>query len=319
MALSEFELIQTYFNRSNEAADPDILLGIGDDCAILRPKPGQDLLLSIDTLIEGVHFPQGTAAYQLGWRSLAVNLSDLAAMGAQPAWFTLALALPDSDEGWLSEFSRGLFDLADQHQIRLIGGDTTRGPLSITIQVHGYTPTGKALRRDGALAGDTLYVTGFPGEAGAGLRRIQQGGYTDTDHLIRRFYQPRPRLAFAQSIRDLAHSAIDISDGLLADIGHILERSGVGACVDVDAIPCSAQLVAAEGTVEALRLALTAGDDYELCFTAAVQHDAQIMHHAQACQLPVTRIGAITFEPGLNLINASGNPVVMEGRGYQHF
>lgn len=319
MALSEFELIQTYFNRNNRPQDADILLGIGDDCAILRPRPGQDLLVSIDTLIEGVHFPQNTKPYQLGWRCLAVNLSDLAAMGAEPTWFTLALTLPDNDDSWISEFSRGLFELADRHHIRLIGGDTTRGALSITIQVHGYTPAGKALRRDGAQADDAIYVTGFPGEAGAGLHRIRQGGYGDTDHLIRRFYQPQPRLAFGQAIRELAHSAIDISDGLLADLGHILQRSDKGACVEMAAIPCSTQLVAAQGEVQALSLALTAGDDYELCFSAAAKNHAQVMQLAQAHQLPVTRIGTIIHGSELNLIDASGNPVVVENRGYQHF
>lgn len=319
MALSEFELIQTYFNRNTGPQSTDVLLGIGDDCAILRPRPGQDLLVSIDTLVEGVHFPQGTRPYQLGWRCLAVNLSDLAAMGAEPAWFTLALTLPDNDDNWISEFSRGLFELADQHRIRLIGGDTTRGALSITIQVHGYAPAGKALRRDGALSGDAIYVTGFPGEAGAGLRRIEQGGYGDADPLVRRFFQPQPRLDFGQAIRDWAHAAIDISDGLLADLGHILERSGRGACVEIAAIPCSTPLLAAQGEAQALTLALTAGDDYELCFTAAATHHAQLMQLAEQHQLPVTRIGIITQESGLNLIDAAGNPVVVESCGYQHF
>lgn len=319
MPLSEFELIQAYFNRSDKINHPDILLGIGDDCAIVHPQAGNDLLLSVDTLIEGVHFPVGTAAEYIGWRSLAVNLSDLAAMGAKPAWFTLALTLPNNNEAWIKAFSMGLFKLADQHKIKLIGGDTTKGALSITIQVHGYVPAGEALRRDKAMPNDSIYVTGSLGDAGSGLRHIKQKNDLNADYLIARFQQPQPRLNFGQAIRAYANSAIDISDGLLADLGHILDKSKVGACVSTDKIPCSSQLIAIEGANEALNLALTAGDDYELCFTASPEHHEQIMHCAKQHKLAVTCIGTITSECSLKLNDAMGNPVVVENRGYQHF
>ncbi len=319
MSLSEFELIQTYFNRIDKVNDPDILLGIGDDCAIIHPQSGKDLLLSVDTLIEGVHFPIGTSAEYVGWRSLAVNLSDLAAMGAKPAWFTLALTLPNNNEAWIKAFSIGLFNLADQHEIKLIGGDTTKGTLSITIQVHGYVPTGESLRRDKAVPDDYIYVTGFLGDAGSGLRHITKNNELNTDYLVARFQQPQPRLSFGQAIRAYANSAIDISDGLLADLSHILEKSKVGACINIDDIPCSPQLIAIEGKNEALNLALTAGDDYELCFTASSDNHEQIMRCATQHQLLVTRIGTITSECLLKLNDANGNPVVVSSHGYQHF
>ncbi len=320
MSLSEFELIQHCFAEQAAAyTHPDVRLGIGDDCAIIGPSSGQDLLLTVDTLVAGVHFPENLPPYQIAGRCLAVNLSDLAAMGAKPAWFTLALTLPEANETWLREFSRGLFALANSADISLVGGDTTRGPLSITIQVHGYVPAGRALRRDGAKPGDQVYVSGTLGDAGAGLKLCLAGNRENSDFLVRRFVSPTPRLALGQKLLEVASAAIDISDGLLADLGHILERSAVGAELQVDWLPLSDELCELVGQNEAQKLALSAGDDYELCFCVPVERAAKLELIAEQIGVTLSHIGVITEQAGLRLINEAGQPVTSAQMGYQHF
>ena len=257
--------------------------------------------------------------YQIARRSLAVNLSDLAAMGAEPAWFTLALTLPEACESWLSGFSRGLFDIANQYGIALIGGDTTRGPLSITIQVQGYAPSEQALRRDGASAGDLVCVSGSLGDAGAGLALALQGNIVEADYLVRRFLSPTPRISTGLALREVASAAIDISDGLLADLGHILERSQVGAELQADAIPLSQQLRKTAGDEKSLALALGAGDDYELCFCVSPEKASKLAVIAAQTGVPLSLIGVITAEPGLHLLDENGQSITLPPTGYQHF
>lgn len=320
MALSEFELIQNCFAEQAAASlHPDVRLGIGDDCAILSPTAGQDLLVTVDTLVAGIHFPDTLSPSQIAGRCLAVNLSDLAAMGAKPAWFTLALTLPEANEAWLREFSRGLFELASQYGISLVGGDTTRGPLSITIQAHGYAPEGLALRRDGAKPGDLIYVSGSVGDAGAGLGLTLKGHIDESDFLVQRFVSPTPRLALGQKLLTIASAAIDISDGLLADLGHILKRSQVGAQLQSDYVPVSKALLEAVGKEQALQLALSAGDDYELCFCVSAEQVAEMEILAKQVGVDVSQIGVITREPGLTVLDEYGQLVPLTKTGYQHF
>jgi thiamine-monophosphate kinase len=320
MALTEFELIQRCFaDQAGALARADVRLGIGDDCAIVAPCSGQELLVSVDTSVAGVHFPATISPYDIASRSLAVNLSDLAAMGAEPAWFTLALTLPEMDEPWLFEFSRGLFDTANEYGIALVGGDTTRGPLSITIQVQGYAPTGKALRRDGAGVGDLVCVSGSLGDAGAGLALVLQEEGDATDHLQRRFLAPLPRITTGLALRSVASAAIDISDGLLADLGHILERSQVGAVLQAKAIPLSPELRQAVGEDQALQHALSAGDDYELCFCVPADQVEKLAAIAAQTKVPICQIGVVTAELGLRVLDAQGQPMPLPAAGYQHF
>lgn len=318
MALSEFDLIKQFFTASTPSRD-DVVLGIGDDCAILSCLPDKEMVVSIDTLVEGVHFFADVDPKKLGHKALAVSLSDLAAMGAEPAWFTLALTLPEADSVWLEAFSQGMAELASKHQVELIGGDTTRGPLTISIQVHGFVDKGKALRRDGAQVGDVIAVTGTIGDAGAGLALYQSQSLTlsdvDQDYLKQRLECPTPRLEVGRAIHDVAHSAIDISDGLLADLGHILKHSGVGAEVNIAALPLSSALcvIAHE---QAVTYALTAGDDYELCFTVSEQDWQRLSERG----LPLTKIGRIVEQPSLRLVDGNGEAVNLPNiNGYQHF
>ncbi|MEH6358292.1 MAG: thiamine-phosphate kinase [Pseudomonadales bacterium] len=318
--MSEFELIQNCFAEQAAASlRSDVRLGIGDDCAILSPRPNHDLLVSVDTLVAGVHFPESISPYQIARRSLAVNLSDLAAMGGEPAWFTLALTVPEANESWLREFSRGLFDIANQFGINLVGGDTTRGPLSITIQVQGYAPAGQALRRDGAQVGDLVYVTGSLGDAGAGLALALLGNIDEADYLVSRFLSPTARIASGLALRDISSAAIDISDGLLADLGHILERSQVGAVLQADAIPLSPQLRQAVGDEQGFELALSAGDDYELCFCVPPEKSDKLASIAEQTGVPLCQIGVITAEKGVSVLDENGLSMSLPLTGYQHF
>ena len=322
MPISEFELIKQYFDDSTaQKQRADLVLGIGDDGAIISPRPDHDLIIAVDTLVAGVHFLSEANPYDIGFRSLAVNLSDLAAMGAEPAWFTLALTLPGADEEWLKEFSRGLFELARSYQLPLIGGDTTRGPLTISIQVLGYVPSAQALCRDGAKVGDLIYVTGSLGDAAGGLRLLQnKESSLQDDYLQTRFLRPQARLKFGQCLRGLAHAAIDISDGLLADIGHITKRSGVGARVELARLPLSVQLKAVFGSERAIEMALSGGDDYELCFCVAPTQADKVAELAKQLGLAITCIGCVEAEPGIRLYNAQGEPVDSAlAAGYQHF
>ena len=313
----EFELIERI--RARAATRPDVILGIGDDAALLQVPAGHELVVSTDTLVAGVHFPAETAAQDIGWKALAVNLSDLAAMGAEPAWVSLALTMPESDAEWLDAFLDGFLELADEHRVALVGGDTTRGPLSITITAHGLVPAGTALRRDGAGLNDDIWVTGTIGDA-AGALSQWRGNALMSAKLRYRLDRPSPRIAAGIALRGLASAAIDISDGLLADLGHVLQRSGSGAELDLGRLPTSRTL-AEHFSVDAQRwrLQLGGGDDYELCFTAAPAHALAIEQAMAACEISATVIGRITGEPAVRLRTPEGEDFEPGDSGYLHF
>ena len=296
--MDEFELIRRYFS-SGSAKRPDVVLGVGDDAALLRVSEGQELAVTTDSLLPGVHFPADLDPAAVGYRALAANLSDLAAMGAEPAWALLALPLSEVDESWLEAFSRGFFALAKQHQVALVGGNLARGPLNITITVQGFIPKGQALLRSGAKPGDRIFVTGHPGDAAAGLKLIQSGNMDESDPCVGRFAYPEPRVRAGMALRGLASACIDISDGLLADLGHILESSSVGATVLTVKLPLSKRLLALQGREAAQQLALTGGDDYELLFTASPERQELIEDELTVLDCPVACIGSIDAEPGL--------------------
>jgi len=323
---AEFDLIRRHFQRTALPAHPTVALGIGDDCALLQPSPGCQLAISSDMLVEGCHFFPDVAPEALGQKALAVNLSDLAAMGARPLGFTLALALPRVDDTWLAAFSRGLFALADAHACPLVGGDTTRGPLNLCITIFGELQPGQALRRDAAEVGDDLYLSGAVGEARLALELLRDTPWATThsapDALLRlreRLERPTPRVALGQALAGLAHAAIDVSDGLAGDLGHILRASGAGAAIELGALPLPTDLA---GLPEALRLEclLHGGDDYELLFTAAPGDRERVLSAARASQTPVHRIGRITPDAGqLRLIDTQGQIVAVPARGFDHF
>jgi len=318
--LSEFSLISRYFDRPRRP-DSRADLGIGDDCALLRPVVGMQTAVSSDMLVEGRHFFPGADPRLLGHKCLAVNLSDLAAMGAQPVGFTLALALPAADEAWLSAFSEGLFALADRHNCELIGGDTTRGPLTICITIFGDIPAGQALRRDGAQAGDDIWVSGSLGDARLALAGYRNEIVLDAADLAvacMRMHAPEPRIALGLALRGIAHAAIDISDGLAGDLAHILERSAVGATVDADALPAGPVLVRQP---QALRrnYTLAGGDDYELCFTAPRGLRTGVQAIASKVGIALARIGTIDAATGLRLVDSAGAPLSLQVHSFDHF
>lgn len=304
--MDEFALIRRYFSGLT-AADAGVRLGIGDDCALLQVPPGQELAVTSDTLVAGRHFPEDTRAEDIGWKSLAVNLSDLAAMGAEPRWFLLALTLPDPAAAWLSAFAQGLGELAAQHRVALVGGDTTRGPLSITLTAMGLVPAGAALRRSGAGVGDLVCVTGTLGDAALALRLREQAPAV----LRARLDRPTPRLAAGLALRGLATAAIDVSDGLAGDLGHILEASGVGAELDAEALPMSTAFREHAPADQRLALQTQGGDDYELCVCLPPERLAAAQ---AAVDVPLTVVGRITAEPGLR-----GGGAPLPARGYVHF
>jgi len=314
---NEFSLIDKYF-KQQPISRSDVVLGIGDDAALVRVPTNRLLVLAIDTLVEGVHFPQQTKAGDVGYKALAVNLSDLAAMGAEPAWITLALCLPEANSEWLGQMSSGIYELAKQHQVQLIGGDTVRGPLSLTIQAHGFVPPDQALCRRGAKPGDKIYVSGTLGDAGLGLKVLQEE-YSlpnpEKEFVLQRLNRPSPRIQLGLLLRNLASSAIDISDGLLADLGHILESSQVGAEIEVEALPLSAVLKKIS-LIEAQHLALSAGDDYELCFTVSSDKESELLEKLNASEVRCTCIGKIRKESGLKVVGWEGRLVAL---GYRHF
>ena len=319
MALSEFELIREFFARPaslQAASRTDILLGIGDDAALLSPSPGLDMAVAVDTLVNGVHFPTDLSAGHIAYRSLAVNLSDLAAMGAKPRWFTLSLTLPDAEASWLRDFAEALFALAKEHDVALVGGDTTRGPLSVSIQVIGESERGKALRRDGAKVGDRVLVSGVPGLAALGLQRWQEG--IRSGAAIERFLMPAPRVALGQALRGLATAAIDVSDGLWADLGHILSASGVGARLDLDQLPADVELPVT-GASERQNLSLYGGDDYELCFTVAHKHRQLAVQRAAELGIPIREIGQIVSGSGIEAPGLEDPSATATAVGYRHF
>ncbi|MCB1824348.1 MAG: thiamine-phosphate kinase [Candidatus Competibacteraceae bacterium] len=322
MPVSEFSLIERYF-AAHRFQRLDVALGIGDDCALLLPPADQQLAITVDTLVAGVHFFADADPESVGHKALAVNLSDLAAMGATPAWATLALTLPQADEPWLAAFCRGLFALADRYGVQLIGGDVTHGPtIVITLQVHGFVPPGLALRRDGAKPGDGLYVTGTPGDAGLALAATFGKASVAEGHagsIRARLERPEPRIAEGLALRGIASAAIDISDGLAQDLGHILERSRVGARLEVERLPLSPALAASLDRKAAVMTALTGGDDYELCFAVPPERTLQLESSAAGWECRCTRIGVVTAEPGLRLVRADGSALHLEQRGYDHF
>ncbi len=320
---SEFDLIRRYFHQATAPRD-DVVLGIGDDCALLQVPAGQQLAVSMDTLVVGRHFVPEVNPADLGHKALAVNLSDLAAIGATPAWVTLSLTLPAADaswQTWLTHLMRGFCDLASTHQVQLIGGDTTHGPLSLTIQAHGLVPSGQALRRAGARVGDLIYVSGTLGDAGLALS-TQQGRYqSDTTaqaKLQARLDRPSPRIALGCSLRQIAHAAIDISDGLGADLQHLCTASGVGAQIQAVQLPVSAPVHTYLQQTNDWQLPVSAGDDYELLFTAARTSQSQIQQIARDLALPITCIGEITAATTLSMTLPNGSSCPL-GAGYDHF
>jgi thiamine-monophosphate kinase len=319
----EFDLIARHFTR----ATPGAVLGVGDDCALLAPTPGMQLAVSSDMLLEGRHFSPQDSPAGIGHKSLAVNLSDLAAMGATPRWATLAIALPEENDAWLTAFARGFFRMADLHGIELVGGDTTRGALTISITVMGEVPPGQALRRDGAHPGDDVWVSGVIGSAAMALAYRQGRLFMeqiDAARVLPALYLPTPRVELGIALRGIATSAIDISDGLLGDLGHILQRSQtgpgpIGARLEFAALPTLPLVHNYLHEAVARDCLLAGGDDYELCFTApASRHDA-VQAAARNAGVAVTRIGCITAEAGLVVIDAAGMPLPIERTGFDHF
>ena len=318
MQMSEFDLIRRYFTR----AAPNTVLGVGDDAALLSVNSGMELAVSSDMLVSGTHFFPDADPFMLGHKTLAVNLSDMAAMGAQPRWAMLALSLPEADEVWLARFSAGFFALADGYKVELIGGDTTRGPLNLCVTILGEVPQGTALRRSGAQVGDEVWVSGNLGDAALALAHLQgrvQLADEEFAACAPALHQPVPRVALGLALRGLAHSAIDISDGLLADLGHILEGSNAGAEIQFDALPVSSTLHRHLAQPLARQCILAGGDDYELCFTAPVAYHAQMKRISTHLNLPLTRIGAVVAGKGCTVRATDGGVINIGASGYDHF
>jgi thiamine-monophosphate kinase len=318
--VGEFELIERYFAAVG-ARRPDVVLGVGDDAALLSVPPGQELVACTDTLVAGRHFPEGFEAADIGWRALAVNLSDLAAMGAEPRWATLALTLPALDEDWLEAFTQGFAALALQHGVALVGGDTTRGPLTLTVQAMGTVPAGRAIRRRGAQPGDLLYVTGWPGDAAAGLALLQgtlAGTGANRAALELKFRRPEPRVAFGQRLVGVASACIDVSDGLAADLGRLVAASQVGAIVRAAELPLSRALFALAGEARARDYALGGGDDYELLFSVPPGARATLARAMSAAGAPACHcIGEVISGRGVRVVGEKGDLPVP--RGWDHF
>ncbi|TLZ04472.1 MAG: thiamine-phosphate kinase [Gammaproteobacteria bacterium] len=320
MPLTEFELIERYF-RDCGAARSDVIAGIGDDAALVAVPPDTELVVTTDTLVAGVHFPQGAPAASIGHRALAVNLSDLAAMGARAAWALLALTIPRAEEAWLAEFAAGLAALARAHGVALVGGDTTRGPLTVTVQLLGTVPPGAALRRCGGRAGDALFVSGTPGDAAAGLaleeRRLAAEPLA-LAYLRERFLRPTPRMALGERLRGHASACIDVSDGLLGDAGKLAQASQTGVEISFAAVPVSEPLVRAVGEEQARTLALTGGDDYELLFAVHPEKVSAMLADLPPERWGYTRIGALRAAPGAEVLR-EGTVMQFSHSGYQHF
>jgi thiamine-monophosphate kinase len=317
---AEFDLIARIRARTGRGPSrDDVVLGIGDDAAALRVPAGRLLVVATDTLNAGVHFPDDTAPADIGWKALAVNLSDLAAMGAAPAWCTLSLSMPASDPAWLDGFLDGFLELAAQHRVALVGGDTTRGPLSVCVTVHGFADPQRLLRRDGARVGDDVWISGTLGDAAAALAQWRSGDAVDPA-LRARLDRPTPRIALGMALRGIAHAAIDVSDGLLADLGHVCGASGLGAKVEVAALPASPSLRAAFDAERRIALQATGGDDYELCFTAPPGMRDAVAAAARQAGVAATRIGLIATGVEVCVVRADGRAWEVAGPpGHVHF
>lgn len=315
---SEFDLIQRHFNRPARQA----VLGVGDDAALVQITPGMELAVSADMLVANTHFFAHIDPWLIGWKSLAVNISDMAAMGALPRWATLAIALPQADEDWIKQFSAGFFACAEQFKVDLIGGDTTRGPLTISVQIMGEVPPGQSLLRSLAQVGDEIWVSGPLGDAALALAGLQQR-YALTDqelaYCTSALHQPIPRVELGLGLRGLAHSALDISDGLLADLGHILARSNLGAELYLNRIPVSTTVGTHLHHDVVQQMVLSGGDDYELCFTASPENHNQIAALGQELGLPLQSIGHITRHQGLNVHGMDGTVMKIKENGFDHF
>ncbi|MDG2951297.1 thiamine-phosphate kinase [Exercitatus varius] len=328
---SEFNLIRQFFERPQSVRRSDVALSIGDDCAMLTVPAGKTLVVTTDTMVENSHFYPNIAPYDLGYKAVATNLSDLAAMGAEPAWVSLALTLPRADEAWLSEFSRGMFELLNARQVQLIGGDTTHGAvLSVTITAHGFVENSTALCRHQAREGDEIYVSGTLGDGLAGFHLLsdllhERKSAVDfyEEFLIRRNLHPTPRIQLGQALarRRISRCALDLSDGLVGDLGHILERSRLSAILDLDALPCSDALMRLYGREQSERLALQGGEDYELCFTLSPDKKPLLEQYAQEFDVPVTRIGRIVAanEEKPIRFRRQGKDIELQISSFEHF
>ncbi|HZF15823.1 MAG TPA: thiamine-phosphate kinase [Steroidobacteraceae bacterium] len=321
MPLGEFELIDRYF-RALGARRADVLLGVGDDAAVLSLPAGKRLVAATDTLVEAVHFPKDCAPRSIGHRVLAVNLSDLAAMGAKPAWATLALTMPKAEESWLAEFAAGLDELARLHAVALVGGDTTAGPLTVTLTLLGLAESGSYLSRASAAPGDHVFVSGVVGDGAAGLAalesRLGTGSLAARQRLMRRFLYPEPRVELGARLLGIASAAIDISDGVAADVAKLIRASGCGARIDVTQLPLSTDLLECAGPAGALDFALSGGDDYELCFTVPPERFAELAERVPASRWPHRDVGVV--DDSGEVVFFAGNGIVTPGRpGYDHF
>lgn len=313
--MSEFELIARYLSRPAAAERGDVVVGNGDDCAVLMPSPGHQLAISVDTSVADVHFPHDAPPSAIGHRALAVALSDLAAMGAKARWCCMALTLPATDAEWIEAFADGFRALAERSGCELVGGDVTRGALTIGVTVHGELPAGRAIKRSGARVGDLIAVTGYPGRAAAGLARWQQGEHEAGHPLLDAYLRPEPRLAAGETLRGLASSAIDVSDGLLADLQHVLTASNVGARLDIESLPLATPLRAVYELDEVREAVLNGGDDYELLVTLAPSDLAEAQRRLAPLHLPLTPIGRIVEGEGIHGIDSR----YLERRGWDHF
>jgi len=318
---AEFALIERYFSALGTLRT-DVAIGVGDDGAVLLPPPGQDLIAVVDTLVAGVHFPPDSAPRSVGHRALAVNLSDIAAMGGSPAWSLLAITLPTVDEVWLEEFAAGFGALARASGVQLVGGDTTSGPMSVTVQVLGFVPAGLRLLRSGGRPGDLLFVSGTPGDAACGLT-LEQGKLqtpsSQAERILRdRFLFPTPRVALGEGLGGLASACIDVSDGLYADVAKLAMRSDCAAHLELTRLPCSPQLAQCVDAAEARRFTLTGGDDYELCFTVPPSRSAQLDQLAHAVGVSCTQIGCLTAGSGVT-VTEQGTVIEFSHSGYEHF
>ncbi|KAF7600797.1 MAG: thiamine-phosphate kinase [Candidatus Dactylopiibacterium carminicum] len=314
----EFDLIRRYFNYPTSHTE----LGVGDDGALCVPRPGMQLVVSTDMLVAGTHFLPEADPGLLGWKAAAVNVSDMAAMGAEPRWITLAISLPAVDESWVAAFARGFRDCCEAYGVDWIGGDTTRGPLNLAPTVFGEVPAGRAIRRDGARHGDDVWISGWPGMAALGLAQVLGelqlvGAWGES--CLERLHRPMPRVALGCALRGTASAMLDVSDGLLGDLAHILERSAVGAVLDEPALPLECLLAACRRTERATAALLSGGDDYELLFTAPRERRGQVEAIGRHCELPLHRIGRILDKPGLWLQRGDGVCEALPGRGYEHF